>query len=81
MDEKNKDTTHEMLRTGLRQAIKALEGEMTVFIVSQRTSSVRQADLILVLNDGRLVGQGTHRQLLEQKGMYWQLYTGAVELE
>ena len=65
----------------LRQAIKALEGEMTVFIVSQRTSSVRQADLILVLNDGRLVGQGTHRQLLEQKGMYWQLYTGAVELE
>ncbi|WP_337553602.1 ABC transporter ATP-binding protein [Acidaminococcus fermentans] len=58
----------------LRQAIKALEGEMTVFIVSQRTSSVRQADLILVLNDGRLVGQGTHRQLLETCPVYQEIF-------
>ena len=58
----------------LRQAIKALEGEMTVFIVSQRTSSVRQADLILVLDDGKLVGQGTHLQLLETCPVYQEIF-------
>jgi len=58
----------------LRQAIKALEGEMTVFIVSQRTSSVRQADVILVLDDGKLVGQGTHLQLLETCPVYQEIF-------
>lgn len=58
----------------LRQAIKALEGELTVFIVSQRTSSVRYADTILVLDDGRLVGQGTHDQLLEICPVYQEIF-------
>lgn len=58
----------------LRQAIKALEGELTVFIVSQRTSSVRYADTILVLDDGRLVGQGTHDQLLETCPVYQEIF-------
>lgn len=58
----------------LRQAIKALEGELTVFIVSQRTSSVRYADTILVLDDGRLVGQGTHDQLLESCPVYQEIF-------
>ena len=58
----------------LRQAIKALERKMTVFIVSQRTSSVRQADRILVLDDGKLVGKGTHRQLLETCPVYQEIF-------
>ena len=58
----------------LRQAIKAMEGERTVFIVSQRTSSVRYADTILVLDDGRLVGQGTHDQLLQSCPVYQEIF-------
>lgn len=58
----------------LRQAIKNLEGELTVFIVSQRTSSVRYADTILVLDDGRLVGQGTHSQLLQSCPVYQEIF-------
>lgn len=58
----------------LRQAIHGLEGDMTVFIVSQRTSSVRGADVILVLDDGRLVGKGTHEELLRQCEVYQEIY-------
>ena len=47
---------------------------MTVFIVSQRTSSVRNADLILVLDDGRLVGKGTHAQLMKNCEIYQEIY-------
>lgn len=58
----------------LRRAIAGLPGTMTVFIVSQRTSSVRQADKILVLDDGRLVGAGTHEQLMATCGVYQETY-------
>ena len=43
---------------------------MTVFLVSQRAATVREADKILVLDDGELVGQGTHRELLESCPVY-----------
>ena len=58
----------------LRSAIKNLPGEMTVVIVSQRTASIQNADKILVLEDGELVGQGTHAQLLETCGVYHEIY-------
>ena len=58
----------------LRRALAALPEKMTVFIVSQRTSSVRQADQILVLDDGRLAGRGTHEALLESCGVYREIY-------
>ena len=54
----------------LRKALKTLPAAMTVFIVSQRASSLRHADLILVLDEGRLVGQGTHEELLRTCGVY-----------
>lgn len=54
----------------LRKALKTLPATMTVFIVSQRASSLRHADLILVLDEGRLVGQGTHEELLRTCGVY-----------
>ena len=57
----------------LRRALAALPGEMTVFIVSQRASSVRSADLILVLDDGRLVGAGTHDDLLRSCPVYQEI--------
>ena len=47
---------------------------MTVFIVSQRTSSIRHADQILVLEDGRLAGSGTHAELLKTCQVYQEIY-------
>ena len=58
----------------LRSAIKNLPGEMTVVIVSQRTASIQNADKILVLEDGELVGQGTHAELLETCSVYREIY-------
>ena len=58
----------------LRRAIAGLDGQMTVFIVSQRTASVRNADIILVLDDGRLVGSGTHDELLAGNEIYQEIY-------
>ncbi len=58
----------------LRRALHNLEGDMTVFIVSQRTASVRNADRILVLDDGRLVGNGTHEELMKECGVYREIY-------
>ena len=58
----------------LRRAIASLPGTMTVFIVSQRTSSVRQADQILVLDDGTLAGAGTHDELMATCDVYQEIY-------
>ena len=54
----------------LRKALASETKGMTVFIVSQRVSSIRHADRILVLDDGRIVGEGTHEQLLESCSVY-----------
>lgn len=58
----------------LRKALRELEGDTTIFIVSQRASSIRHADLILVLDDGEIVGQGTHEQLLADCEVYQEIY-------
>ena len=58
----------------LRKALKALPGQMTVVIVSQRTSSLQHADQILVLEDGHQAGLGSHRQLMEKCGVYREIY-------
>ena len=59
---------------GLRLAIRRMENPPTTFIVSQRAASVRYADRILVLEDGSLVGQGSHEQLLESCPVYQEIY-------
>ena len=58
----------------LRQAIAGLPGDMTVFIVSQRTASLMHADRILVLDDGQLVGNGTHGELLKTCAVYREIH-------
>lgn len=58
----------------LRRAIREMEGNPTVFIVSQRTSSIQHADKIIVLEDGEVAGMGTHEQLLEACKVYREIY-------
>lgn len=58
----------------LRKALAGLKSTSTIFIVSQRTSSIQQADKILVLDDGKLVGMGTHEELLENCSVYKEIY-------
>lgn len=58
----------------LRQAIRSIEGEMTTFIVSQRPSTLRHADQILVLEDGEMAGIGTHEELLACCEEYQEIY-------
>ena len=58
----------------LRSAIGKLDKDMTGFIVSQRTSSIRHADNILVMDDGRIVGQGTHDELMNSCDVYQEIY-------
>lgn len=58
----------------LRMSIRNMEQPPTTFIVSQRAASVRYADLILVLDDGKLVGSGTHNELLESCQVYQEIY-------
>lgn len=58
----------------LRKAIQNMKRKPTVFIVSQRTSSIQNADMILVLDDGKIAGQGTHEQLLKSCNIYREIY-------
>ena len=52
-----------------------MEGR-TTFVIAHRLSTVRNSDCIIVLEQGRIVERGTHDQLIEEKGRYYQLYTG-----
>ena len=58
----------------LRKAIAGLEGNVTTFLVSQRISGIRQADKILVMDNGELAGQGTHEELMENCETYREIY-------
>ena len=53
----------------------------TVFVIAHRLSTVRNSDVIMVLSDGRIIERGSHEKLIEEKGQYYRLYTGAFELE
>ncbi len=53
----------------------------TVFVIAHRLSTVRNSKAIMVLEQGKIIERGNHEQLIELKGQYYQLYTGAFELE
>ena len=53
----------------------------TVFVIAHRLSTVQNSDVIMVLEAGHIIERGTHETLLSEKGTYYQLYTGAFELE
>jgi ATP-binding cassette subfamily B protein len=59
---------------------KLMEGR-TVFVIAHRLSTIRNAKAIMVLENGHIIERGEHQELINQKGKYYQLYTGAFELE
>ena len=68
--------TEEVVQAGMDNLMKG----RTVFVIAHRLSTVRNSDVIMVLDHGRIIERGSHDELIAQKGEYYQLYTGAVEL-
>lgn len=69
--------TEAIVQHGMDQLMK----DRTVFVIAHRLSTVRNSDAIIVLQNGRIIERGDHESLLEEKGIYYQLYTGSLELE
>ena len=65
----------------VQEGMDSLMKGRTVFVIAHRLSTVRNADVILVIEGGRIIERGNHAELISQKGRYYQLYTGAFELE
>ena len=68
--------TEKIVQSGMDRLMKG----RTTFVIAHRLSTVRNSDCIMVLEQGRIIERGTHDQLIEQKGRYYQLYTGKLEL-
>lgn len=65
----------------VQKGMDALMKERTVFVIAHRLSTVQNSDVIMVLDHGHIIERGSHDDLIKQKGQYYQLYTGAFELE
>ena len=72
------DTRTEKL---VQEGMDALMHGRTVFVIAHRLSTIMNSDCIMVLDHGRIIERGSHEELIEKKGTYYQLYTGAFELE
>ena len=65
----------------VQRGMDALMKGRTVFVIAHRLSTVQNSDVIMVLEQGHIIERGSHEKLIEEKGKYYQLYTGAFELE
>ncbi len=65
----------------VQRGMDALMHGRTVFVIAHRLSTVKNSDVIMVLEQGRIIERGDHDKLIAEKGQYYRLYTGAFELE
>ncbi|HBM81400.1 MAG TPA: ABC transporter, partial [Clostridiaceae bacterium] len=65
----------------VQRGMDALMKGRTVFVIAHRLSTVQNSDVIMVLEHGNIIERGSHKKLIDEKGKYYQLYTGAFELE
>ena len=65
----------------VQRGMDALMQGRTTFVIAHRLSTVKNSDVIMVLDHGRIIERGSHEKLIAEKGTYYQLYTGAFELE
>nr|WP_330362186.1 ATP-binding cassette domain-containing protein [Lacrimispora saccharolytica] len=65
----------------VQKGMDALMAGRTVFVIAHRLSTIKNSDVIMVLDSGRIIERGSHEKLLAEKGRYYQLYTGAFELD
>lgn len=72
------DTRTEIM---VQQGMDVLMKGRTVFVIAHRLSTVQNADVIMLIDNGRIIERGNHEELIKEKGRYYQLYTGAFELE
>ena len=72
------DTRTELV---VQAGMDALMKDRTVFVIAHRLSTVKNSNAIMVLEKGEIIERGTHDELIEQKGTYYKLYTGAIELD
>ena len=69
--------TEQIVQKGMDNLMKG----RTVFVIAHRLSTIRNSDAIMVLEHGRIVERGSHEDLIKEKGIYYQLYTGKLELD
>ena len=69
--------TEQIVQKGMDNLMKG----RTVFVIAHRLSTIRNSDAIMVLEHGRIVERGSHEELIKEKGIYYQLYTGKLELD
>ena len=67
--------TEQIVQKGMDNLMKG----RTVFVIAHRLSTIRNSDAIMVLEHGRIVERGSHEELIKEKGIYYQLYTGLIE--
>ena len=65
----------------INEGMDALMEDRTTFVIAHRLSTIRNADAIMVLENGEIIERGTHEELLKKKGRYFELYTGLKELD
>ena len=69
--------TEKIVQDGMDKLMKG----RTVFVIAHRLSTVRNSNVIVVLDKGKIIEKGNHEELINKKGRYYELYTGAFELE